>query len=51
MVIVAGFGPTAFCIEDEGAERIEAALRELGLDPAANTNYPNFFKRSASLAL
>jgi hypothetical protein len=40
-----------FCIEDEGAERIEAALGELGLDPAANTNYPNFFKRSASLAL
>ena len=35
----------SFCIEDESAERVKAALKELGLDPAANTNYPNFFKR------
>ena len=48
---IGGASIETFCIEDEGAERIEAALRELGLDLAANTNYPNFFKRSASLAL
>ena len=40
----------SFCIEDESAERVEAALKELDLDPAANTNYPTFFKRFLSLA-
>ncbi|HTO78214.1 MAG TPA: hypothetical protein VMJ31_00400 [Methylocystis sp.] len=47
---IGGAGVETFCIEDENAERIEDALRELGLDPAANTNYPNFFKRSGSPA-
>jgi exopolyphosphatase/guanosine-5'-triphosphate,3'-diphosphate pyrophosphatase len=39
----------SFCIEDESPERVEAALGALGLDPAANTNYPKFLKRFTSL--
>ncbi len=42
---IGGADVETFCIEDENAARIEAALKELGLDPAANTNYPNFFRR------
>jgi len=34
-----------FCIEDESPERVEAALRELGLDAGANINFPKFFKQ------
>lgn len=40
-----GVSQETFCIEDERPERIEAALEKLGLDPAANTNYPKFFVR------
>ncbi len=46
---IGGAKQESFCIEDENAERVDAALRDLGLDPAANMNYPNFFKRLASL--
>lgn len=46
---IGGAKHQSFCIEDESANRVEAVLRELALDPAANTNYPNFFKRLASL--
>jgi len=34
-----------FCIEDERPDRVEAALRELGLDAGANINFPKFFKQ------
>jgi len=46
---IGGAKQETFCIEDENAERVEAALAQLGLDPAANTNYPKFFERLASL--
>lgn len=34
----------SFCIEDESPERVLDTLGELGLDPAANVNYPKFLK-------
>jgi exopolyphosphatase / guanosine-5'-triphosphate,3'-diphosphate pyrophosphatase len=46
---IGGAKQETFCIEDESAERVEAALKELCLDPAANTNYPKFFETLASL--
>ncbi len=46
---IGGAKQESFCIEDESAERVEAALKELALDPAANMRYPNFFKRLAAL--
>jgi len=42
---IGGASFETFCIEDECAERVERALRELGLNPAANTNYPKFLER------
>ncbi|HMK90618.1 MAG TPA: hypothetical protein VK446_13435 [Methylocystis sp.] len=40
-----GLAQETFCVEDESPDRVEAAVRELGLDPGANTNFPKFFKR------
>ncbi|ARN83206.1 hypothetical protein [Methylocystis bryophila] len=47
-LLIDGVSQETFCIEDEMPERIEAALEKLGLNPAANTNYPKFFARLGS---
>ena len=41
---VAGSKHVSFCAADERPERVEAALRELGLDPTANIGFPKFLK-------
>jgi len=41
---IGGSDWTSFCVEDECPARLDAALRALGLDPAANVNFPKFLK-------
>jgi hypothetical protein len=41
----------SFCIEDEVAARVIAALHELGLDSRANVNFPKGLERALIGAL
>jgi hypothetical protein len=40
----------SFCLEDENPVSVVAALRELGLDPHANMNFPKGLQRALALA-